>query len=221
MVINFTQNELKYIKIHERLIEWGTKNLREFPWRKTQDPYKVFIAEILLHRTKADQVEKIYNDFIKKYPDFQSICKSTPEKIVKELFCLGLSWRSKYLHEISCQILRKYGGKLPTDKEELLKLPGVGPYIASAFLCFTYGSPEPMLDTNIVRVIGRVFGLEITDSSRRNKKFKFHMRGLIELEDPRLFVFSLLDFAEAICKPKHPLCENCPLNNVCYFYKAD
>lgn len=208
----------KYEYIHKRLLKWSKWNLRDFPWRKTSDPYKIFIAEIMLHRTRALQVEKTYREFIIKYPDFNSICKAGHEKILNELSGLGLKWRAEFLYQISCIITNELDGKLPSEKEELLRLPGVGPYISSAFLCFTYDLPEPLLDTNTVRVIGRLSGLKITDSSRRSKKFENIMKELVNLGNCRLFSLTLIDFAEAVCRPSKPLCEICPINDHCNYY---
>jgi len=215
MINSMRKNEI----IHEKLLWWSKDNLRDFPWRKTSDPYKIFIAEIMLHRTRASQVEGIYKNFIKKYSDFKSICDACPEKIIDELSGLGLQWRVQLLYQLSCDIEREYNGLIPVDKNELLKLPGIGPYITAAFLCFAYDIPKPLLDTNIVRVIGRIFGLKITDSSRRSKKFENIMRDIIKSGNCKQVSLALIDFAEAICKPKVPLCNICFLNNLCYYYK--
>jgi len=208
----------KYKIIHKEILTWSKDNLRVFPWRKTSDPYKIFIAEIMLHRTRASQVEDVYNLFINNYSDFKSICDAGKERILYELSGLGLKWRAEFLYEISCILSQEYGEIIPSDKSVLLELPGVGPYISSAFLCFVYDLPEPILDTNTVRVIGRLFGLKITDSSRRSKKFKILMEELVNLGNCRLFSLTLLDFADAICKPQNPQCDQCILNDICDYY---
>jgi A/G-specific adenine glycosylase len=204
--------------IHERILKWSKSNLRVFPWRITSDPYKILIAEIMLHRTQASQVEEVYKTFVEKYPDFKSICKTGKLKILSELSRLGLKWRAKFLYQLSCTLSQDYNGIIPFDKGKLLALSGVGPYISSAFLCFAYDSPEPILDTNTVRVIGRLFGLKITDSSRRSKKFEDLMKELVNLGNCRLFSLTLIDFADAICKSKNPLCNKCMLNTICDYY---
>lgn len=192
--------------------------MRPFPWRVTCSPYKILIAEIMLHRTRAQQAEKVYKSFIKKYSDFNSICNSDKEVILNEIAPLGLLWRAELLYDLSCLIVKKYNGKIPKGKEQLLNLPGIGPYISSAFLCFTYGIAEPLLDTNTVRVIGRLFGIQITDSSRRKKNFREIMQRMVNYGECKMFSLSLIDFADAICKPKDPICEKCLLNDICCFY---
>lgn len=201
------------------ILEWGEKKMREFPWRDTTDAYMIFIAEVMLHRTGAPQVEKIYRKFIDEYPDFGSIVESTPDRIKSDLYSLGLQWRVDLLYRMAEEIEENHGGKLPSSREELRKLPGVGDYTASAVMCFAYNLPEPILDTNTVRVIGRISGLKITDSSRRSKKFEKIMRDMVAFGEPRRFSFSLLDFAAEICTPGNdPECGRCPVrNNCCYF----
>ena len=208
----------KHEIIHLKMLKWSRNNLRDFPWRKTSDSYKIFIAEIMLHRTRASQVEKVYQKFVNKYPDFESICKEEKFKILNELSGLGLKWRSEYLYQISCKICQEYDGSIPSDKKKLLALPGIGPYISSAFLCFKYNLPEPILDTNTVRVLSRLFGFKTTDSSRRSKKFETLMKSFVNLGNCRLFSLGLIDFADAICKPKNPLCDGCIFNEICDFY---
>lgn len=208
----------KLVLIHEKILEWGDDNLRDFLWRRTSNPYEIIIAEIMLHRTKASQVEPVYKNFIKKYSSFKEICYADEEEIIADIATLGLKWRIKSLRDMSCYLSNKYDGDVPHKKRELLELPGVGPYIASAVLCFAYDLPEPLLDTNTVRVIGRLFDLTITDSSRRSKKFENIMRNLVDLGTCKKFSLSLIDFAGAICRSIDPLCPECPINNLCSFY---
>jgi len=199
----------------EKILEWGENNLREFPWRKTEKKYRILIAEIMLHRTQATQVEDIYASFIGRYPDFNAIFEAGKEKIRNDLRSLGLLWRADLLYSMAEEIVKNYGGEVPLEKDELLKLPGVGNYIASALLCFASNRPEPLLDTNTVRVIGRVYGMEITDSSRRSKEFEQILWDMAELGDARKFYLSLIDFAATICKAANPRCDDCPLKKIC------
>lgn len=206
-------------EVHKRISEWGNENLRDFPWRKTSDPYKILIAEIMLHRTRALQVESIYDSFLHKYPDLNSICEAGIKKIMSDLAGLGLQWRAKLLHNMACSITKNNYGNIPFSKKELMKFQGIGNYISSAVICFAFEKPEPILDTNTVRVIGRLFSLKITDSSRRSKKFEEKMFEIVNLGNCKHFSLSLIDFAEAICKPKVPLCYECPINDLCDYYK--
>lgn len=216
---DISNQKYKIERIQDKILEWGSKNMREYPWRNTTDPYKIMIAEIMLHRTKADQVKKVYEKFIEKYPDFKFISDAGLERIRSELLPLGLHWRVDLLYEMAGEIVQQYNGILPTDKNKLMKLSGTGPYISSTILCFGYNKPEPILDTNTVRIIGRVFGLEINDSSRRNKHYEKLMKQLVDCKDPRVFSFSMIDFAALVCRSGNkPKCEKCPITGLCEYH---
>jgi len=208
-------------RIRSGVLEWGNKNLRDFPWRNTHDPYKIFIAEIMLHRTNAGQVKAVYEKFIENFPDFESIVRAGSEDIRIEMQSLGLFWRSDLLYRLAEEVVEKYNGTLPLEKKELMELPGVGHYIASAILCFGYNRPEPLLDTNTVRVIGRIFGIKITDSSRRSKKFFKIMQDIVCSENPKKLSLSMIDFAALVCTAKHPKHDLCSINNICCFYGTE
>jgi len=221
--LNMDENTYRTIiqNLRDELFNWSINNTRDFSWRKTQDSYKIIIAEIMLHRTKADQVKEVYEEFIEKYPDFNSIIRENSGKIQTELHSLGLFWRSDLLYRLAKEVVEKYDGILPLEKNKLLELPGIGNYIASAVLCFGNNIPEPLLDTNTVRVIGRIFGINITDSSRRSKKFHNIMRDLVTCDDPKRISLSLIDFAAAVCTAKYPRHDTCPVNSICSLYRNE
>ncbi|CAG0967653.1 Adenine DNA glycosylase [Methanosarcinales archaeon] len=208
-------------EIRSGILQWSNKNLREFPWRNTQDPYKIIIAEIMLHRTNADQVKPVYEKFIEEFPDFSSIVRAGSKNIRTEIQSLGLFWRSDLLYQLAEEVEEKYNGTLPLEKNKLMELPGVGHYIASAILCFGYNRPEPLLDTNTVRVIGRIFGIKITDSSRRSKKFYKIMGDIVFCEKPKKLSLSMIDFAALVCTAKYPKHDLCSINHICCFYRTE
>jgi len=207
-------------KLWNCILKWGKKNLRNYPWRDNFDnSYNILIAEVMLHRTRADQVKPIYEFFIKKHPDIKSIANSDQEDIIKDLNQLGLNWRAAQLYKMAREVQERYGGIIPNDWDKLIKLPGVGPYIASALLCFVYDINIAVLDTNIVRVIGRIFGMKIRDSSRKSKEFKSVMTDLISYGEPRKFTLSFIDYAALICRPSNPKCDACSLKDICNYYR--
>lgn len=218
------RDEKHYKDLTERIwhdiLNWGNKHMRRYPWRDNPEGYKILIAEILLHRTNANQVKPVYESFIKEFPNFKSITDAGPEAIKSELRSLGLTWRSNLSYAMAKEIIDKYNGNIPLNRSELMQLPGVGPYIASAVLCFGYNLPEPLLDTNTVRVIGRILGIETTDSSRRSKKFENIMKDLISYGEPRRFSLSLIDFAALVCRSAKPRCDLCSLRDICIFHRA-
>jgi A/G-specific adenine glycosylase len=207
------------IKIEEyrkKVKTWGKRNYRDFPWRRTQDPYKVLLAEIMLHRTQAMQVAKIYGRFIGEYPDVKTLAKVNKSELHKALFSLGLKWRIDLIKDMVEIIVNKYESRIPKDKSELMSLPGISEYIACSVRCFAWNIAEPLRDTNTVRVIGRIYNIDIKDSSRRNSKFKELAVKLVDPEEPRAYNFALIDLADQLCtKKEEPRCDECPLNNLC------
>jgi len=197
---------------------WGRKNCRDFPWRRTRDPYRVLLAEIMLHRTQAVQVAKIYEGVIREYPDIKALAKSSRAELHKVLFPLGLRWRIDLLKDMAKAIVNEFESKIPKDKSELMSLPGISEYIACSVRCFAWNIAEPLRDTNTVRVIGRIHNMEIKDSLRRNSKFKELAVELVDPENPRTYNFALLDLADQVCtKKEEPKCDECPLNTLCSY----
>jgi len=198
--------------------KWGQRNYRDFPWRRTKEPYKVLLAEIMLHRTQAIQVARIYEGIIKKYPDIKALAKAPISELHESLFALGLRWRIDLVKDMAEAIVNKYESKIPKGKSELLSLPGVSDYIACSVRCFAWNIAEPMRDTNTVRVIGRMYNLEIKDSSRRNSKFKELAAELVDPVKPRAYNFALLDLADQVCtKKEKPKCNECPIDGLCLY----
>ncbi len=205
--------------VRTSLLDWGSENGRKYPWRETRNPYRIMIAEILLHRTRADQVVSVYEEFMKHFPDVDSLAQADPEAVSRIVHRLGLHWRVPLILELATQIRSRHSGSVPRDNSSLLNLPGVGEYTAAAVRCFAWGEPEPLLDTNTVRVVGRVFGIPITDGSRRSKRFRTLSRALVDGIKAREFNLALIDLGALLCRPSRPLCDICPINDVCAFPK--
>ncbi|MFC1991462.1 DNA-binding protein [Chloroflexota bacterium] len=207
-------------KLRSDLLKWWFLENRHFPWRETRDPYRILIAETLLHRTRADQVVPLYELFLKRFPNVQTLAKSTPDELTELFHSAGLHWRWKLLHSLAVEIKTRFQGQIPGASEDLTSLPGVSHYIASALRCFSFGYPEAILDTNTVRVAGRLLGLPISDSSRRSVLFRSVLQSLVDLEHPREFNFALIDFAAVMCRVKSPCQGECPLHSYCHYYRG-
>lgn len=199
---------------------WGAGGKRCFPWRDTQDPFRVLIAEVLLHRTRADQVVPLYHSFIQRYTDISSLAQSSPDELAESFHSAGLHWRWRLLHSMAIQILTRFNGCIPQGHAELTSLPGVGHYIASAVRCFAFGHADVLLDTNTVRVTGRVFGLTVTDSSRRSSVFRSAIETFASGACCREVNLALIDLAAAICRARSPKHSICPIRNHCLSYGA-
>jgi A/G-specific adenine glycosylase len=207
--------------MREDLLQWWIlSGKRDFPWRETNDPYKVIIAEILLHRTRAEQIVPLYHLLLNQYPDIHTLAESSPDELTRLLRSSGLHWRWKFLHSMAVNIEMKFNGQIPLGFEELTSLPGVSHYIASAVRCFAFGYADVLLDTNTVRVTGRLLNLPITDSSRRSRLFRQVLEYFIDLKHPREFNFALIDLAALICRPRSPIHQDCPISGYCTYYQG-
>ncbi|MFZ5451471.1 MAG: DNA-binding protein [Thermodesulfobacteriota bacterium] len=197
------------------LIAWGKEHFRPFPWRFTEDPYRILIAEVMLHRTQAIQVVPVYKRFIESYPDILTLSGATRKELHEILSSIGLRWRINLLQEMAAHLVTRFAGEVPRKTKELHSLPGVSDYIASAVRCFAWNLPEALIDTNTVRIAGRLCGLEVKDSSRRNHRFREIIHALVDPERPREFSYALLDLANQICVKKKPGCVECPVFKYC------
>ncbi len=202
----------------ELLLSWWKRNRRVFPWRFTKDPYRVLLAAVLLRRTNALKVLPIYNYLLERYPSIEALARASGEELADVLKPLGLyNLRARELKEIASELTSKYGGHVPDDPEELMKIKGIGRYIASAVACFAYGKPVPVIDSLIARVISRLLGLEVRTpyASREvlSAAEKFIRCGLA-----RDLNLALMDLAAAVCLPQNPKCCECPLRSFCRFF---
>jgi A/G-specific adenine glycosylase len=205
--------------MHYQVLLWFIKNRRDFPWRNFSSPYLIMIAEFMLHRTRADQVVPVYEAFIKKYPDIESLANADEKEIEKVTEHLGLHWRSAHFIKAARYVLDNYNGKFPDNREDLLKIPGIGDYAAGAILTICYNKPEYVLDSNIARFINRYYGLNLDGEIRRKKKIVDLAKKLFDTKEPGTFLFAILDFTFKVCIPRNPHCNDCPLAATCKFTK--
>jgi len=213
---NLYNDVINYIQY--LIIDWGKLNFRDYPWRITDNQFHILIAEIFLQRTKAEQVLKMYNEFCSKYITPLDVIKVSKNDFINQFISLGLLWRIENVHDLSNILVNKYNGIIPSSYENLLNLPGVGQYIASAYIIITQNKRTPLLDANFVRLISRIFNLKITDNSRRDKNYQNIIFNLLTENNPKLMFFALLDYTYFICKKRHPSCKNCIIQNLCSYY---
>jgi A/G-specific adenine glycosylase len=173
----------------------------------------------MLTRTRADQVVPVFEKFFARFPSFETLKSANPQEAYKIFASLGLNRRAKSVVEL-IEALAELEGKIPRNVKELTSLPAVGDYVARAVMCYAFGEPEAPIDTNVIRIISRIFGFRTNDSSRRNDKVLEFAKSLVPKDRPREFNLALLDFGALICKPK-PLCISCPLNRNCSYYEQN
>ena len=204
-------------EIQDILITWERDNYHDFPWRRTESKFHALIAEVMLHKTRAEQVAPIYQIFIKRYPTLEHAIEEDHDRIRELLKPLGLRWRAEKILEI-LEVLDKKGGTVPESMNKLLELPGVGQYAASAFLSFHCGVRAPIADTNAVRLWSRIFGFQANKGTYRSNQFLELIERLTPTKRFKEFNLAILDFSRTICRTK-PLCQICPLFSLCEYVK--
>ena len=203
--------------VRRRLIQWGRVNYARFPWRAEKDPFFVLVAEILLQRTRAEQVVPVWLRLKGDLPTpsaFANVSLSTLREAIRSL---GLSWRASYLIELGRALTVSHGGTIPDDASALRSLPGVGDYVAGAFESFHRNRHATIIDSNVVRLYGRLFGFKTGPETRRSRKFIELAKSLTPRNAHRAFNYALLDFTRMICAPK-PRCAECVLRETCSYY---
>lgn len=199
------------------ILRWFARNKRDYPWRNTRDPFKILIAELMLRRTKADQVKHVYERLFNEYPDVNALADAGDEKVGRILQPLGLKWRIPAFTRIAREIRGRFHGSVPDKREELEKLPGVGEYVAGAVLSVGYGKKEWMVDSNIVRIFRRFFGIRTSKEGRRDRHVIEMAKMYVSCKNPGKANLALVDFGALVCAPRNPNCGKCPLKNRCHY----
>lgn len=215
---NFYPPQHSLIKaLRKNTLAWFTKCGRDFPWRKTKNPYKILIAELMLRRTRAQQVVPIYKEFFAAFPTVTKFSHASRREIRCILRSLGLNWRIENFVELAKTLRRQHSPALPTKQANLRRLPGVGDYVAGATTCFSEGAPVTVIDANVVRVLTRYFGMQGRGEMRRNKRFIQLATMSIDPKHPREYTWGVLDLGALVCIPGSPDCPNCPLRKTCTY----
>ena len=197
--------------------DWANQNLRDFPWRNTQDPYKILVAELLLQKTNAATVAPIYQKFIDRYPTLNALAVAPVEDVTSLLRPLGLSFRADRLCQLTQVIMERYGGNIPTTETQLLQLPGVGKYTANSVCVHAFGQPKAVLDTNVARILERFFGFEGDRVKSRCPKLQLAADKLAPKTKVSVWNLALLDFGAAVCTARNPRCAECRLRQLCEY----
>lgn len=209
---------MKIPLLRRQLLQWFKKYGRNhYPWRNTEDPYRIFVAEIFLQRTKAGQVLPVYFKFVETFPTVSSLAEADPSKIKDIVYPLGLAWRGNNLGQTARDIMEKYAGEIPSERADLLKIKGVGDYVADSILYLAFRKRTSIIDSNVVRIMGRLNGIATGGESRRDPKFRELAREILPKRKFRDFNLALLDLGALVCKKK-PLCDICPIKTNCSYH---
>ncbi len=211
------------IKNHftETLIDWFSKAKRDLPWRRTKDPYKIWLSEVILQQTRVDQGMPYYHRFVESHPNVHSLAGASEQEILKLWEGLGYYSRARNLHSAAKYVAKELNGNFPNCYEELLKLKGVGPYTAAAIASIAFGEAVPVVDGNVFRFISRHFGVEVDIASASSRKvFENLLEDFIPDDRPGDFNQALMEFGATICRPS-PNCEECIFRESCFAFEKN
>jgi A/G-specific adenine glycosylase len=207
-------------RFQQRLLKWYRQYGRDLPWRKTADPYHILVSEVMLQQTQVDRVIPKYHEFLTRYPTFQELADSPVAEVKKTWYPLGYNVRPERLHSIACETVERYGGKLPSEADELLSFKGIGRYTAGAIRSFAFNEDAPILDTNVIRVLHRVF--VATGDPKTQKAALWELsEALIPPGRGYDFNQALMDFGAILCTARDPYCLLCPMKSFCKRYPFD
>jgi A/G-specific adenine glycosylase len=206
-------------RFRRRLLTWYRANGRTLPWRETSDPYHILVSEVMLQQTQVDRVLPKYHEWLAKYPSFEALA-SAPEADVTETWRpLGYNIRPRRLQSIARESVEKYGGRLPSDQATLLSFKGIGAYTAGAIRSFAFRERAAILDTNVARVLFRIF---VARGEPKAHAMRRQLWTLSEAMVPRKHVFdfnqALMDFGATVCVARKPKCDACPMTKLCRSY---
>ena len=212
--------EEKIASFREKLLVWYDAHKRDLPWRRTQDPYKIWISEIMLQQTRVDTVIPYYERFLDWFPTVADLAQAPEEKLLKAWEGLGYYSRVRNMQKAAQQIMEKHGGVFPSSYEEISKLKGIGPYTAGAIASIAFGLPEPAVDGNVMRVLARLFEVDYDIGVPTNRKiFQAMMEILIDPARPGDFNQALMDLGSDIESPVNPRPEESPVKDFSAAYQ--
>jgi A/G-specific adenine glycosylase len=203
-------------RFRRQLLTWYRRHGRDLPWRKTDDPYHILVSEIMLQQTQVDRVLPKYREWLERYPTFEALAAAPPNEVTASWYPLGYNIRPHRLQSIAREAVTRFGGQLPSDHATLLSFKGIGRYTAGAIRSFAFRERAAILDTNVARVLARVFcGRRAT----RDHAMQRHLWRVSEALVPHRHVFdfnqALMDFGALVCRARQPRCSRCPLRRHC------
>ncbi|MGO4889828.1 A/G-specific adenine glycosylase [Anaerobacillus sp. MEB173] len=206
--------------LQQDLTTWFKYNQRDLPWRENQDPYRIWVSEVMLQQTRVETVIPFYHRFIEKFPTVEALASADEEHVLKAWEGLGYYSRVRNLQSAVREVSENYNGVVPNTSEEISSLKGVGPYTAGAILSIAYDQPEPAVDGNVMRVLSRIYNIwDDVSKQKTRKNFEEIIRELLIDTDPSMFNQGLMELGALICTPRSPSCETCPVQVHCLAYE--
>lgn len=206
--------------LSQKLLKWYYINQRNLPWRAVDDPYKIWLSEIILQQTRVQQGMPYYEKFILAFPTIYDLAKASEDEVLKLWEGLGYYSRARNMHFTAKYIVAELDGKFPNNFTDLLQLKGVGNYTAAAIASFAFKEAVAAVDGNVYRVLARIFGIKDDIMTNQAKKiFQSLANELIPNDQPDIFNQAMMDFGSMVCKPKQPLCEECFMQEECFAFR--
>jgi len=206
-------------RFRRRLLGWYRSHGRDLPWRRTDDPYHILVSEVMLQQTQVDRVVPKYHEWLAKYPSLAALADAPLEGVTETWRPLGYNIRPRRLHAIARESVERFGGALPSDEVTLLSFKGIGAYTAGAIRSFAFRQRAAILDTNVARVLFRVF---VARGDLKAHPMRKHLWAVSEVLVPRKEVFdfnqALMDLGAMVCVARKPKCLVCPMTSICRSY---
>lgn len=202
----------------KRLHSWFRTHARDLPWRRTRDPYRILISELMLQQTQVSRVLDFYRRFLERFPDLRSLAKAKPQRVLEAWEGLGYYARARNLHKLAKHVTDTRDGVIPNDPGELRSLPGVGAYTAGAVASFAYEKRAALVDTNVARVLHRVFAPELDPKSGAGLKRLWHIAEQLLPRTGRVVWThnqALMELGALVCTARSPKCGECPVHKLC------
>ncbi|MCG9127926.1 A/G-specific adenine glycosylase [Candidatus Poribacteria bacterium] len=209
-----------YKEFNNKLIDWFRLYKREMPWRGITDPYRIWVSEVMLQQTQVKKVVGYYENFMKRFPDIQTLASSSVQDVLKVWEGLGYYARARNLHKAAQQVVKDCNSQISDDYNTFRKLPGIGDYSAAAVMSIAFNQPYAAVDGNIKRVLSRLFLMDnpVNDSSS-SKVFQEQADLLLDRNEPGCFNQAMMELGATVCRPQSPACVVCPVNAYCKAYK--
>jgi A/G-specific adenine glycosylase len=203
------------------LIDWYRKYRRDLPWRRSADPYRIWVSEVMLQQTQVKTVLPFYHNFIERFPTPTHLARSSLQDVLMAWEGLGYYARARNLHKAAIKVVEAYDGAVPDTRKAFQKLPGVGDYIASAVLSIAFGCGYPVVDGNVKRLLARLFKIDApVNRANSEKRFKETAARLLDLRAPGTFNQAMMELGALVCKPRAPLCDVCPVRRWCRAFQT-
>ena len=211
--------DIEYLR--KQLLIWYTKEQRDLPWRRSKDPYRIWVSEVMLQQTKVNTVIPYYRRFLNRFPDIETLARSSQQDVLKIWEGLGYYARARNFHRAADAVLTEFNSRIPATWKEFCSLPGVGDYIGAAVLSIAFEQPYAVVDGNVKRVLARLF--KISKPVNVSASLKTYQAVAAEILDPTRpgeYNQAVMELGALICKPRDPDCRQCPVGKVCQAYQT-